>query len=309
MAGNKINQGLILALCSMMLVSGIMSVINKDSGRTMVSDMDQVLYNPPSPSGTTLLNLSYYAIGDVALSPIALTRGTMYNITFSSTGNASFDTVIANKISVHDPIAQETTVDYDDELLIISAVPLWGTYDSWDVIALEDYSRIRLGISLGSGTTRSIMVYIAGNYPLQNIECAFLVGLKATSNPGNNLISITWDTVSLTSPAMTVNQSRTNSFTSGLFNASSSSILNLASEGGLDLTTAFLNQTLSANGSLTLVYWQKDMSGTFIRRTAPVASGINSEIFVPWFKNARIDGATQPAIVINTNVGSTVQLN
>ncbi len=293
----------------MVAISGFFTMRYTGSDDEQSRRTNEVSDNPLQPSGTTTLNLSYYAIDEMMAFPISLTRGMMYNITFSSTGNASFDAVLANQIAVHDYVSQQTTFEYDDELLLLSAVPLWGSYNTWNGVSFDEYPRVTRGISLGSGATRSIMVFVAQNYPLQTVNCAILVELTATSNPGNNLLDVTWNTIAMNAPAMTVNQSRTSSSSSGLFNASSVSLINFQSQDGLELTTSILNQTVSANGSLYLVSWQKDVSGTFIRRTSTVASGSSSEVLVPWFKNLRIDGAVQPSFVINENDGSSVQLN
>jgi len=279
------------------------------TGEKILEDGMQFIPVEPTASqasGSIDVNLSLLATGTYKAYAITLSRGNMYNFTATSTGAATFDVSLVHGVTVTDYYNQESTSEYSDDILVATGVPLWGGYDNWNSITFS--SRVTQGATVSSGTSKSFLVYIDGSFPMETIACNLLVILRSTSDTSNNLGTLAWMTVSLATPSLTVNYTNTTSSVTTVFEQNSVNLVRFGTSGSAILTHSILNETVGSNSTLTLIRWQKDLSGNVRRSTTP-AIGVVNDVYVPSFRNIDLDGSVLPGFIINPNPSSDAMLS
>jgi hypothetical protein len=240
-------------------------------------------------------NLNEYPLNDFEEVPFTLERGTMYNFSVLNNGSANFDVCLAINLTSTDYITQVSNSAYSDNLLQVAGVPMWDDYDTWDNIDFSN--QVAKGIFVSSGTTKDFLIYVSDAQP---VNVTWLVLLTGTSNPLNNTLKIEWEELDLAS-GLEIKYSPLDSQVSSLLPSESSSILNISTVDQADLTKTILNETLGVNDTITMIRWQKDLSGNSIRRT-DLFNGLTNTLFVPEFENLQLDGTSIPGIIINENL-------
>ncbi|MBN2151621.1 MAG: hypothetical protein JW839_09260 [Candidatus Lokiarchaeota archaeon] len=257
-------------------------------------------------SGSIDVNMSLQATGTYETYAVTLSRGNMYNFTANSTGSATFDVTLVNDVTVTDYYNQASVVVYSDDMLVSAGVPLWGGYNNWNGITFS--SRVTQGASVSSGTSKSFLIYIDDAHQAATIGCNLLVILGSTSDPSDNLATLSWTTVSIAGPCVTINYTDTTTSAAMVFEPDSVNLLKFGTLGGVGLTESLLNETVTTNSSLTLIRWQKDLSGN-VRRITTSGIGVTNDVYVPSFRNVKLDGSVLPGFIINPNLGADASLS
>ncbi len=285
------------------------SITTNMSGNDLQDDGTQLIQAEPiasQASGSIDVNMSLLATGTYEAHLVSLSRGNMYNFTASSTGAATFDVTLVHNVTVTDYFNQDITSEYSDDLLVATGVPLWGGYNNWNGITFS--SRVTQGATVSSATSKSFLVYIDDSYPMATIGCSLLVILRSTSDTNNNLASLVWTTLSLATPSLAVNCTNTTAGFATVFEPDSVNLVKFGTSGGDILTNSIINETVVANSSLTLIRWQKDLSGNVKRSTTPTI-GVVNDVYVPSFRNVMLDGSVLPGFIINTNAVADASLS
>lgn len=259
--------------------------------------LDTIFVNATQTSGTIDATLSFEATGDHVANPVVLARGNLYNFTVASPGAGSFAVSLASNLTTTSYSLGLSTTEYDDEILTIGGAPWWGDHDQWDNIApVSPFTRVTSGIQLGAGSTRTFLFYLDASHASPSIDCTLLVfhaGTGAATNP----FTATWSQLDMSTPLVTVNHATSflhhaTQFPAGL------SVVRFGTQGGADLTHSIVNASIAANDSARLVWWRKDMSGNFLRETTAISSGRTDALFVPAFRNTKLDGSSFPAMLV-----------
>ncbi|MHA1791495.1 MAG: hypothetical protein ACTSVI_02555 [Promethearchaeota archaeon] len=286
----------------------IISAFRSDASFKMVGRAYTPFPSQETTGGYSLFNLSCSEINEHVEQPVLISRGKMYNFTCNNTGDASFHVTLASNASITDYITNKTNTEYSDEFLTMSGLPLWGDLDRWDNVEFPNFSELDRGISLSPGEVRSFIVYLDGSHETPILPATLLVILKSTTNESNNIMKITWDEVSLSSPDGTLFYSNEDSSSSIIVPPSTTSLVNITALNSANLTNSSLNHTITINGTLTFARWEKDLNGN-VRRMTDVLNGNDDAIYVPAFLNKIIDGKGLPGFIINDNKSSNVEFN
>lgn len=262
--------------------------------------------NASQASGSLQINMSLLSTGTYRTFPVTLSRGNMYNFTARSTGSATFDVTLVENVTVLDYFNQKTTSVFSDEILRTAGVPWWAGYNTWNTISFS--SRVTQGATVASGTNKSFRLYIDDSYVRASIPCTLIAILKSTVNTNDNLLELSWNTISLQTPALSINYTNNSSGHAALFSPGTASLIMFGTKNNVVLTSTILNETVSTNSTLTLVHWQKDLSGNVRRGTVP-SIGIVNDVYVPSFRNVELDGSVLPAFIINPSTTSKASLS
>jgi hypothetical protein len=247
-------------------------------------------------TGSLDINMSLLATGSQQFHDIILARGIMYNFTAESSGDATFDITLVYNITITDYVSQEVTSEYSDDILVAAGAPMWGTYNTWNALSIS--SRVTHGITVAAGIDRSFVLYLDTDYPQATIACTLIVILESTSNSLNNLLDIAWTTIPLSSPVMMVNYSTSTASHQAVIEPDSTSLLKFGTAGNSDLTEMVLNETAGTNITLTIIRWREDLSGN-VKRSTSTGAGMLNDVYVPAYRNVKLDGSITPALVVN----------
>ena len=279
-------------------------------------DVDQVSLSPNDQgnivpfgafSGTSswMFNLSEYLIDDYEEVPLTLESNTLYNFSVINNGSATFDVCLAINLTATTYLTQESSSTYSDDLLLAAGVPMWGDYDVWDTIDFSN--QVSNGIDISAGTTKEFLLYLSDSIDPKFLDLTWLVILTGTTEPLNNTLFIECTEMDIENSSLDIQYTPDDQQFSSILPAGSNVILNMSTKNQEDLTKTILNESVSVNGSLTVIRWQKDLSGNLVRRTVDFTDQSN-HLFVPEFENLQLDGTDSLGILINSNLGE-VQLN
>lgn len=261
-----------------------------------LEDADRILPSDALDETSWSFNLSEYSLNNFEQMSFTLETGIMYNFSVVNNGSANFDVCLVVNLTATDYITQVSTSVYSDDLLQVAGVPMWNDYDTWDNL---DYSnQVSKGIFVSSGTIKNFLLYVSEPQP---VNVTWLVILTETTNTLNNTLKIEYDEIDLATSSVDVQYSSLDRQVSALIPTESSVLLNLTTENQADLTKTILNESLSVNDTITMIRWQKDLSGNLIRRTDNFNT-LTNMLFVPEFENLLLDGISTPGIVINPNL-------
>ncbi|MFX0102773.1 MAG: hypothetical protein ACFFCS_24610 [Candidatus Hodarchaeota archaeon] len=262
-------------------------------------------FNNSQLLGSISVNLSNYGEDEYEAYPVTLSAGKMYNITLNNTGDADFDVTLVNNITTKNYVSQVSSSVYTDELLTTTGVPWWGNYNTWSTIDFT--SRVTNGITVNSGQVRSFLIYIDPAFGKATLPANFLVILGNTANPNNNILNIDWTQIDLSVTNVTIEKGQEILGTETVVNSSGYVQVEFATAGNADYTEIILNETITTNGSITLVNWVKDLSNN-VKRVTQTLLGVNNEIYIPSFKNVKLDATTLPGFLINLNPSNDARL-
>jgi len=266
-----------------------------DSNVNLLDHEDRILPTGALDETGWSFNLSGYLLNDFEEVPFTLERGTMYNFSVMNNGSANFDVCLAINLTTTDYITQVANSAYSDDLIQVAGVPMWDDFDTWDNIDFSN--QVTKGIIVSSGTTKDFLLYVSDSQP---VNVTWLVLLTGTSNPLNNTLKIEWEELDLTN-SLDIQYSSLDRQVSALIPSESSRFLNISTVDQTDLTKTILNETLGVNDTITMIQWQKDLSGNIVRHT-DVFNGLTNNLFVPEFENIQLDGTGMPGILINDNL-------
>ncbi len=277
-----------------------------DSNMIFSENNSQILPTGALDNATSWsFNLNEYPINDFEQEPFTLKNNTMYNFSVINSGSADFEVCLAINLTSTNYITQESNSDYSDELLQIAGVPMWDDFDTWDDIGFSN--QVSNGIIVSSGETKEFLLYLTDSIDPQILNVTWLVTLTGTTDALDNILDIESAEVDLENPFLDVQYSSNDLQVSSTIPTESMIVLNISTENQVDLTKTILNESLSISDSITMIRWQKDLSGNTIRHTDEFTSQYNN-VFVPEFENLMLDGSSSPGIIINSNLGE-VQLS
>jgi len=250
-------------------------------------------------------NLNEYSFNDFEQVPFTLKNSTMYNFSVINSGSADFEVCLATNLTSTDYVTQVSNSAYSDDLLQVEGVPMWDDYNSWDDI--EFSNQVSKGIIVLSGETKEFLLYLPESIDSQRLNVTWLVTLTGTTDPLYNTLDIESAEIDLENPFFDVQYSSNDLQFASTIPTESMVILNMSTENQADLTKTIINESLSVSDSITMIRWEKDLSGNIIRHTDEFTT-LHNKIFVPEFENLKLDGTSTPGIIINSNLGE-VQLS
>jgi hypothetical protein len=282
------------------------SYTNVDSNMILSENNSKIMPTGALDNATSWsFNLNEYSINDFEQEPFTLKNNTMYNFSLINSGSADFEVCLAINLTSTNYITQESNSDYSDELLQVAGVPMWDDYDTWDDIGFSN--QVSNGIEVLSGETKEFLLYLTDPIDSKILNVTWLVTLTGTTDALDNILDIESAEVDLENPFLDVQYSSNDRQISSTIPSESMVVLNISTYNQTDLTKTILNESLSVSDSITMIRWQKDLSGNTIRHTDEFPSQYNN-VFVPEFEDLMLDGTNNPGIIINSNLGE-VQLS